>query len=139
MLNLDQSPRTPSELRAALEARGMEQQQLAALVGVSERTIRRWCDCRAGDRPLRPTWRALIAMGLQSFDAMPRLEPEPEPRKEHAPNQPASSSPPSPAADLATIPAASPVPAVPPPPRNRKRRYIPSGPTAPIKPIYKPG
>ena len=111
MLNLDQSPRTPSELRAALEARGMEQQQLAALVGVSERTIRRWCDCRAGDRPLRPTWRALIAMGLQSFDAMPRLEPEPE----------------TTAPEPATPPAA---------PRNRKRRFIPAG---PIKPIYKTG
>jgi hypothetical protein len=129
-LNLDQSPRTPSELRAALEARGMEQQQLAAIIGISERTIRRWCDCRAGDRPLRPTWRALIAMGLQAFDAMPRPEPEPEPT---APDEPASSSPPSPAADTETIPAASP------PPRNRKRRYIPSNPTAPIKPIYKPG
>jgi hypothetical protein len=127
MLCLDQYPRTPSELRAALETRQLEQQQLAALVGVSERTIRRWCDCRAGDKPLRPTWRALIAMGLQAFDAMPRPEPEPEPT---APDQPASSSPPSPPADLATIPAASP------PPRNRKRRYIPSG---PIKPIYKPG
>jgi hypothetical protein len=119
-LNLDQSPRTPSELRAALEARGMEQQQLAAVIGISERTIRRWCDCRAGDKPLRPTWRALIAMGLQAFDAMPRPEPEPEPT---APDQPASSAPPSPA----------PAPIK---PSNRKRRYIPSG---PIKPIYKPG
>ncbi len=121
-LCLDQSPRTPSELRAALETRGMEQQHLAALVGVSERTIRRWCDCRAGDRPLRPTWRALVAMGLQSFDAMPRPEPEPEPEPT-APDEPASSSPPSPA----------PAPIK---PSNLKRRYIPSG---PIKPIYKPG
>ena len=120
MLNLDQSPRTPSELRAALEARGMEQQRLAAVIGISERTMRRWCDCRAGDKPLRPTWRALVAMGLQSFDAMPRPEPEPEPT---APDEPASSSPPS--------PASPPIK-----PRNRKRRYIPSG---PIKPIYKPG
>jgi hypothetical protein len=118
MLNLDQSPRTPSELRAALESRQLEQQQLAAIIGISERTIRRWCDCRAGDRPLRPTWRALIAMGLQAFDAMPRPEPEPT-----APDQPASSAPPSPA----------PAPIK---PSNRKRRYIPSG---PIKPIYKPG
>lgn len=110
-LNLDQSPRTPSELRAALESRQLEQQQLAALVGVSERTIRRWCDCRAGNRPLRPTWRALVAMGLQAFDAMPRPEPEPEPT----------------APEPATPPAA---------PRNRKRRFIPSG---PIKPIYKTG
>jgi hypothetical protein len=114
MLNLDQSPRTPSELRAALESRQLEQQQLAALVGVSERTIRRWCDCRAGDRPLRPTWRALIAMGLQAFDARPH--PEPEPRKE-----------PEPEPEPATPPAA---------PRNRKRRFTPSG---PIKPIYKTG
>jgi hypothetical protein len=116
MLNLDQSPRTPSELRAALESRQLEQQQLAALVGVSERTIRRWCDCRAGDRPLRPTWRALVAMGLQAFDAMPR--PEPEPPKEPEPE---------PEPEPATPPAA---------PRNRKRRFIPSG---PIKPIYKTG
>ena len=135
MLNLDQSPRTPSELRAALEARGMEQQQLAAIIGISERTVRRWCDCRAGDKPLRPTWRALVAMGLQAFDAMPRPEPEPEPEPT-APDDPASPCPPSPAADLATIPAAPPVPAASPPPRNRKRRSIPSG---PIKPIYKPG
>ena len=133
MLNLDQSPRTPSELRAALESRQLEQQQLAAIIGISERTIRRWCDCRAGDRPLRPTWRALIAMGLQSFDAMPRPEPDPEPT---APDDPASPCPPSPAADLATIPAASPGPPSSPPPRNRKRRYIPSG---PVKPIYKMG
>ena len=131
MLNLDQFPRTPSELRAALEARGMEQQQLATVIGISERTIRRWCDCRAGDKPLRPTWRALIAMGLQAFDAMPKPEPEPT-----APDDPASPCPPSPAAGTATIPAASPVPPSSPPPRNRKRRYIPSG---PIKPIYKPG
>jgi len=130
MLNLDQFPRTPSELRAALETRGMEQQHLATLVGVSERTIRRWCDCRAGDKPLRPTWRALIAMGLQAFDARPRPEPEPEPT---APDDPASPCPPSPADALAPIPAAPPSP---PSPRNRKRRYIPSG---PIKPIYKPG
>jgi transcriptional regulator with XRE-family HTH domain len=116
MLCLDQSPRTPSELRAALESRQLEQQQLAALVGVSERTIRRWCDCRAGDRPLRPTWRALVAMGLQAFDAMPR--PEPEPPKEPEPE---------PEPEPATPPAA---------PRNRKRRFIPSG---PIKPIYKTG
>jgi hypothetical protein len=120
MLCLDQYPRTPSELRAALETRQLEQQHLATLVGVSERTIRRWCDCRAGDRPLRPTWRALVAMGLQAFDAMPKPELEPEPT---APDQPASSCPPS--------PDAPPIK-----PSNRKRRYIPSG---PIKPIYKPG
>ena len=119
MLNLDQSPRTPSELRAALEARGMEQQHLAVLVGVSERTIRRWCDCRAGDKPLRPTWRALIAMGLQAFDAMPRSEPEPEPESE------------------SELEASEPKPALlPAPARNRKRRFIPPG---PIKPIYKTG
>jgi len=123
MLCLDQSPRTPSELRAALESRQLEQQQLAAIIGISERTIRRWCDCRTGDRPLRPTWRALIAMGLQAFDAMPRPEPEPEPT---APDEPSSSYPPS--------PASPPIK-----PSNRKRRYIPSNPTAPIKPIYKPG
>jgi transcriptional regulator with XRE-family HTH domain len=115
MLNLDQSPRTPSELRAALEARGMEQQHLATVIGISERTIRRWCDCRAGDKPLRPTWRALIAMGLQAFDAMPRPEPEPEQEPEASAPEPASLSA---------------------PPRNRKRRFIPSG---PIKPIYKTG
>jgi hypothetical protein len=81
--------------------------------------MRRWCDCRAGDRPLRPTWRALIAMGLQAFDAMPRPEPEPEPPKEPEP-EPSAPEP-------ATPPAA---------PRNRKRRFTPSG---PIKPIYKTG
>ena len=70
MLYLPDFPRTPSQIRAALESRQLSQQSLARMIGVAPRTVRRWCDTRAGeDRPLPSGAIAMIGLALIRYDA----------------------------------------------------------------------
>jgi hypothetical protein len=58
---------TPTDLRAALAARGITQQGFARITGRNPRTIRRWCD----DRRLAPFdifTRTFIGVSLDKFD-----------------------------------------------------------------------
>jgi len=70
VLYLPDFPRTPSQIRAALESRRLSQQSLARMIGVAPRTVRRWCDTRAGeDRPLSSGAIAMIGVALIRYDA----------------------------------------------------------------------
>lgn len=70
MLYLPDFPRTPSQIRAALESRRLSQQSLARMIGVAPRTVRRWCDTRAGeDRSLPSGAIAMIGLALIRYDA----------------------------------------------------------------------
>jgi hypothetical protein len=58
---------TPTDLRAALAARGITQQGFARITGRNPRTIRRWCD----ERRLAPFdifTRTFITVALDTFD-----------------------------------------------------------------------
>lgn len=70
MLYLADFPRTPRQVRTALESRRLSQLCLARLTGVAPRTVRRWCDGRTDpDRPLPSGAVAMIGLALIRYDA----------------------------------------------------------------------
>ena len=107
MLYLPDFPRTPSQIRAALESRRLSQQSLARMIGVAPRTVRRWCDTRAGeDRPLPSGAIAMIGLALIRYDAQDAEDAEMTPT---TPAAATDGSPPSPA-PVAPADPADPVP-----------------------------